>query len=241
MPKDRNALQVDVPALESLLTGLKCLREENGQSLDAGSFWRNCLGISAEDSVQNVQKGLLRLKEARKALDMLADSIDLSVEQLSQSTEGAVLTAGIASLPDELLARILEFCVEGHHVRMGIELFEESSVVLAGVCRRFRNIALRLPALWEVVSHDYCPDHILMLKERCPNPRVYVHFTDELEERAQVSEYIEKLHPNDKWRELDICYYDLVGGQLSFEGISENIQSPFKVLESLSYGGICVQ
>ncbi|KLO16888.1 hypothetical protein SCHPADRAFT_188805 [Schizopora paradoxa] len=234
MPKDSNTLRIGIPALDSLLVGLKCLREESGQCLDAASFWLNCLGISAEDSVHDVQKGFAHLKEARKALDMLAESIDLSVRRLSQLTETAMLSSGIANLPDELLARIFEIYAENHQISMGTEYHKPSSMVLASVCQRFRNITLHVPALWEIVSHDYCSEHVLMRKERCPNPRVYVHYIDELEEVELVSEYIEELHPNDKWKELDICYSGLKGGQLVLEGISENVQSPFEALKSLS-------
>lgn len=174
------------------------------------------------------------MKAARKALDVIAESIDVSVKRLSEITAKTMLAAGFASLPDELLARIFELYAENHKIYAGTEEGKDSSTTLASVCQRFRNIALRLPALWEIVAQGYSPEHKLMRKSRSHNPRVFVHFLDELEEAGQISEYIEELHPNNQWQELDICYNNVEEGQITFEGIHSNVRSPFESLRSLS-------
>ncbi len=136
----------------------------------------------------------------------------------------------IESLPDDVLAYIFE----SFHAEYWREQKNPhySPTILSSVSKRFRRIALHLPALWEEISSESSPNWTLTLKSRCRHPRIFVNVT--CQRGLDFGRTLPQLSPNSRWRELNIEYDEEILGEFILEGIDKGISEPFEALTSFS-------
>ncbi|KLO16176.1 hypothetical protein SCHPADRAFT_995280 [Schizopora paradoxa] len=83
-----------------------------------------------------------------KKIVSFASAIGESLQEtLSYLTSVKVQEWGLLALPDELIGTIIELAVYGDRIEIDL-----SSLQLSHVCRRFRDVALRLPVIWTDLS-----------------------------------------------------------------------------------------
>ncbi len=147
-----------------------------------------------------------------------------------------VRTTGFASLPDELVARIMETAYAQYLSHIHGDYYYPDTMalqwttLLSSVCKRFRHITLRLPALWGDIPNIFPEDTIRTLTARCHNPRVFVDGSGDMD----VPHFISLLHPNSQWKGLDIYYLCDGIGRTVFDAMDEAVYQPFRNLASLS-------
>lgn len=73
--------------------------------------------------------------------------MEYSIYKITDALRPLILHDGIQSLPDEILASIFEEAVDPKRMQTG------STLALASVNRRFRDVALRLPGLWSSLPY----------------------------------------------------------------------------------------
>lgn len=192
---------------------------------------------------QDAKLALSRMKSALKTLGAVTTSLELSIQSLSHDCIEEERAIGFASFPDELLARVFEFYSE-YYLWTFDHTWEDardSPMVLAGVCRRFQRIVLRIPSLWACVSSDFAPERIYTLRTRCQNPTVFLK--SEVESSKQdIVDFVKQLHPNAQWRGLCLEYEAEEDGCLLIESLDSEADSPFEALStlSISYEGFLV-
>lgn len=111
-----------------------------------------------------------------------ASQRELEIAQHRAQVMPEILAQGIASLPNELLARILEVVTEITDVNERVA----EAVALSHVSKRFRNVALTLPALWNVVSTNDAINVNTMCLSRTTAPGLNIRL--EMEEEDQFGE-----------------------------------------------------
>ncbi|KLO07995.1 hypothetical protein SCHPADRAFT_944788 [Schizopora paradoxa] len=184
--------------------------------------------------VQETRASLRRMKDAKNTLSSLLESIDETIKNVASVTAIDFRAAGLASLPDDVLAIIFEMCVDMNPSKYsGNDYTVRYSTRISSVCQRFRQLALQLPDLWKSVSLSF-PDAMLFLyKERCPSPVVYMNHR--LPRSFEFSKMLDVVHPSHQWRELHLRFWDGDHVQQCLEGLYTVVgQTPFTALEYLS-------
>lgn len=98
----------------------------------------------------SIIRTLGQLKRAALDLSSLSMAVDNSIIELQESLMPHVLEQGIQRLPDELLVRIFELASDDDQSLQ----FGALPRHILHVCRRFRELAFRLPSLWTNVRAD---------------------------------------------------------------------------------------
>lgn len=152
------------------------------------------------------------MKSVIETLGSITKSLESHVEQITAEVIPEIHAQGIASLPDELLARIFEFHYQdyfhAYEPDFGDDGSHSSRTVLAKVCKRFNRIVNHLPALWEILAFEYTSrDEIQFLKTKCQSPRIFINFSDETESK-DFSTFLDDVHPREQWKELNLRFSD---------------------------------
>lgn len=90
---------------------------------------------------------LSQLKEFGSTLRSIQACVEYSIYKITDALSPLILHDGIQSLPDEILASILEEAVDPKRMQT------VSTLALASVNRRFRDVVLRLPGLWSSLPY----------------------------------------------------------------------------------------
>ncbi|KLO11475.1 hypothetical protein SCHPADRAFT_942039 [Schizopora paradoxa] len=260
-------LIVDETSLENVIDALNVLKNE-GCSMDNGQLlWCEdwMLKLAKEDRskdtgecasiVKLVKATLSNMKCMSKTLETLSSSLKGALQRVAHQTTNLIRVVGFDSLPDDVLARIFEF----HHLHALYDIYgpymtlthraTRSSHVLARVSRRFRRIALHIPALWQEVSDLHKAEWIDLLNSRTQHPSVHVeNFDDGFEDidedeeidefehrrkKRDVVEFLQLLHPTEQWRELVVKYAAKEDGRAVFNYITSEGDGDLQELRSL--------
>ncbi len=192
----------------------------------------------SEADISILKTSLFRMKSVKRVLDTLSSSLEETIDIVTSKTRVVFQTAGFATLPDELLARIFELTYDAKeifdfHCSISADkgLTNSSTHFLACVSKRFRRVALSVPFIWRDVSCSHPVDRILTLRERCQNPSVCLK--TEKDSLAPSEHILGIIHPSRQWQELHLHF----GGENTrhslFELLKGHCQEPFGALEAL--------
>lgn len=198
-------------------------------------------GVNAQTPVDVKRNTLSRMKSVIETLGSITKSLESHVEQITAEVIPEVNAQGIASLPDELLARIFEFHYQdyfhAYEPDFGDDGNHSSRTVLAKVCKRFNRIVDHLPALWEIlVFESTSGDEIQFLKTKCQSPRIFINFSDETASK-DLSTFLDDVHPREQWKELNLRFSDDDSAVRLFNTMASKEskpRTPFSSITSLS-------
>ncbi|KLO07275.1 hypothetical protein SCHPADRAFT_932564 [Schizopora paradoxa] len=227
-----------VQALKASIRTGRRLDGEGGRKVNSKELWcqeLSCPTPNASLDVKDVKAALRRMKDTKGLLSSLLESIDVAIQNVTNSTIKDVHGAGLSLLPDDLLACIFEMYVNMYEIPDYEEhvSFDYPALIISSICRRFRQIALGLPDVWKHVALFF-PKKILALhKERCQNPVVHIKPASELCDT--YSEMLHEVQPFSQWRGLEMHVSNGDHARLYFECMGRAIfQTPFHSLEYLS-------
>lgn len=195
--------------------------------------------MSVDSKGQSAKFALRRLKTIRKALATVSGSLEETFELVTDQSTDVLRISGFSSLPDDVLARILEMNHQAYKKaaeRIGTKQkssFVFSSNSLAQVCRRFRRIILHLPSLWEVVSNTHGKRWISEAKARCHNPIVFIAYKNPGVKKS-LDKFLKSTIPAKHWKGLDVRLGAKAQFREIFDCISASPKGQFPSLESLS-------
>ncbi|KLO15420.1 hypothetical protein SCHPADRAFT_995902 [Schizopora paradoxa] len=220
-----------------LIGALQKLNEHGGKlgGKDGQGIWHNISTDPYEkERHREARKMLARMKSALKTLGSVTTFLEYSIQSLSHNCIREERAIGIASLPDELLARVFEFYYEDYHDQFNTESEDTttSPMILSGVCKRFRCIVLHMPRVWACVSPYFGSDRLDTLKTRCQNPVVFLSADCESSNKEFVR-FFKQLHPINQWRGLNMEFVDKEDGCILFESLFSR-GSSLDALETLS-------
>ena len=90
--------------------------------------------------LETAKRALRRMKDVKKALGTILGSLEETISLVTDSIALDCRARGLDSLPDELLARILELCYRDYYETINDTLEpDDSTGILASVCKRFRR------------------------------------------------------------------------------------------------------
>lgn len=99
----------------------------------------------------------LGIQQASSAILNITKHIVERIAETSKSRRSLILTRGLLSLPDDVWPLVFEAALPFQPPRY-VSSCWRMGFRLAGVCRRFRAIALRTPSIWSYVKLDMHPD-----------------------------------------------------------------------------------
>lgn len=141
------------------------------------------------------------MKDVKRVMDSVSNSLDDAIQKVTDSNLRDCQAAGLASLPDDVLAQIFETCY--NHDFFFRKQTYKSLYSLASTCKRFRRIALRLPHLWKAVSLHFSKERLSAHTSRCRNLIVRIPRMNSIDE---VSNFLRQIEPYHQWEELDVSY-----------------------------------
>lgn len=132
------------------------------------SFW-----TAAPEIAKDSQPSLRDLESIKHVLSGLSKSIDSDITGLKQSTPHILRSKSLASLPDELLATILEYSIESCKIRWRRYLIQTLSLV----CQRFRRIVLQSPRSWSYIDNNDNMSYVHACLDRSGSVELWVSFS----------------------------------------------------------------
>ncbi|KLO07257.1 hypothetical protein SCHPADRAFT_909648 [Schizopora paradoxa] len=188
---------------------------------------------STERKVQVAKSSLQRMKSVGKLLSTISTSLERTIEAVSNQSLWMIRVSGFSSLPDDVIARIFELYYEGYRNHVGDDYFNScgdcrwgrsfrAANVLTQVSRRFRLIALHIPALWDCISGNtrHAEEMVPALRARCQYPNIFINYDCLKETRISTgAKFFRLLPPADQWRGLAVFHGYRKGGRKFFEDI----------------------
>ncbi|KLO05192.1 hypothetical protein SCHPADRAFT_1003021 [Schizopora paradoxa] len=240
-------------SLDYVLDGIHTLKDSarNGRRMDgrgeelinSKEIWcSELVSSSSTSSVTSIDAkaakvSLRRMKDAKKILSSLWKSIDDAIEVVTKLAVKDIHADGLSHLPDDILAIIFEMYVEMYTIptHRAHDVIKYPSLVISSVCRRFRQIASRLPNLWKLVSLSFLEEILLLHKGRCSNPTLHISPATEEPERYKSSKIFDTVHPPHQWRELHVHIACEDEAQHYIERLRSVVgETPLKSLKRLS-------
>ncbi|KLO18186.1 hypothetical protein SCHPADRAFT_936448 [Schizopora paradoxa] len=124
------------------------------------------LGTSGcSDLVSRARKAMKRLKPLSDTLRELASAIEAESEAVCTNYNAVSNMCSLIFLPDELLARIFEFVVDGDP-GLANSARTKAAVTLSHVSQYFRSTALSCAALWSYVSGSSDLDFLCLSRSK---------------------------------------------------------------------------
>lgn len=170
---------------------------------------------SLETKVLVAKSSLSRMKSIAKVLASVSASLESSISHVAKRSRKIIQASGLNTLPDDIIARIFELyheeyrnlVHEGDAKNWGRSF--RAANVLTQVSKRFRLVALHIPALWDCVSGKtrHAEEMIPVLKARCQNPTIFLDY--DFFEDANVltgADFLRLIQPASQWRGLVISY-----------------------------------
>ncbi|KLO07714.1 hypothetical protein SCHPADRAFT_1001468 [Schizopora paradoxa] len=238
--------------LDYVLDGLTALRTSirKGQRLDGTGerkvdlkeIW--CPELSRFRSSDDVsitadiaKAALWRMKIAKKLLLPVLESLDESIQEVTEVTANDCRAAGLIMMPNDVLANVFKIYIDMIPTVLPAA-YEEyhplacSPLILSSVSRRFRQIVLYLPSLWRHIALNF-PDKLLLLhKNRCPNPIIHIKPARNLS--FTYFDKLDALQPHHQWRELHLHFASEDHARFYFKRLGAIVQAQFHSLERLS-------
>ncbi|KLO13151.1 hypothetical protein SCHPADRAFT_997582 [Schizopora paradoxa] len=230
-----------VQALKALLRNGRQRPDDKGlERSDLKGIWSHSLHrsptvtpLSMDVEISNVS--LMRMQDAKLLLTSLLVSLDDAINEVTVKN-CRTTRPNLVLLPEDVLIRIFEIYVDmsvmpdyDTYVPLGT-----SPLILSSVCKRFREIILRLPSAWRHISLNF-PEHVLLLhKERCTNP--IIHINPARSTSYTYEKMLDVIRPYHQWRELRLHVINEDHAHQYFEHLKPIIHSPFYSLEFLSIG-----
>ncbi|KLO15418.1 hypothetical protein SCHPADRAFT_995900 [Schizopora paradoxa] len=231
-------MKYDLADLDCILFEVRKLKE-NGGNLSVEEAW-NDFAFNEDTPLDVKCNRLSRMKSVVETLSSITKSLESHVERATAKIVPEARVTGFASLPDELLARIFDLYYQDYLVEFYPESCYETNppprIVLPKVCKRFRRLAHRLPALWEIVRLNDNVDDVKFLKTKCQSPRVYININLETEVN-EVRSFLDATHRHNRWKELNLEFEDDEWAVRIFKMLDPNAKNAsfdFSSLTSLS-------
>ncbi|KLO15417.1 hypothetical protein SCHPADRAFT_267308 [Schizopora paradoxa] len=225
--------------LDCILSVVRKLRESGlglGGETSVEDAW-NDFAYDAQIPVDVRIRNLSRMKSVLATLKSITKSLENHVERATENVVPEIRARGLASLPDELLARIFDFYYQDYLVkfypRSDYSMNPPPRKVLPKVCKRFRRLAHHLPALWEIVRLGDGVDEIKLFKKKCESPRVCIQLSADTNAN-DVQNFLDTAHGHNHWEELHLDFEDDAWAVRIFEMMGPNISFDFSSLDSLS-------
>ncbi|KLO07259.1 hypothetical protein SCHPADRAFT_656654 [Schizopora paradoxa] len=229
--KDLEATRSIAVFLESLETMKRTgFDEEDGWKLWCMDWLRTSSDpdTSLEMKVHVAKSSLSRMKSIAKVLESVSASLESSIDHVANESRDMIRVSGFSSLPDDVIARIFELYHEEYRNLVGEgdaknwgKSFRAPNV-LTQVCKRFRQVALHIPALWDCVSGRtrHAREMIPILMDRCQYPTVFLDYDFFQEPNTSNSaDFLRILPPASQWRGLAIFHGRTEGSREFFEDI----------------------
>ncbi|KLO07265.1 hypothetical protein SCHPADRAFT_932557 [Schizopora paradoxa] len=224
-----------VQTLKSSVQSGRRLGGEGEMKVDLKELWysgsyRHRAGDSNHPTIQETQMALRQMKDAKSLLSTISKSLDEAIQTITDDTFDDCRAAGFSLLPDDLLTYIFEMHVEDSVSSEQYMFYNRAPRNLASVSKHFRRVALAHSGIWKHNSLGDSRESLLLYKERCPNPIIHIHKSDDI-----PSAEADKLHmyPSQQWRGLRITYRDKEDGHLYFRDLNPIIETPLAALEDL--------
>ncbi|KLO07273.1 hypothetical protein SCHPADRAFT_932562 [Schizopora paradoxa] len=237
-------------SIDYIVDGIQVLKEfiRKGQRMDGEGdekvnlkrIWKFKLfqpSVGLPVDVEAAKASLRTMKDAKRLLTSLLDSIDDPIEAVTKTAVKDIHGAGLKLLPDDVLAIIFEMHVGAceHSEYGGYTMFNNPSLVISSICQRFRQLALRLPDIWKLASLSFPTKTLLLYKERCLKPILIVSPATAFLMSYSFSKIFDAVHPPNRWRELHLHFDDEDQARLYYERLDSVIgQTPLEGLEYLS-------
>ncbi|KAH8118774.1 hypothetical protein DFH11DRAFT_1569237 [Phellopilus nigrolimitatus] len=162
------------------------------------------------NSCQSIRATISWIKDAQTSLKALSAILDNEIRQLESQHTRLVVRNGIESLPNEVLAIIAEYSCY-HDSR--------ESVRLSHICRRFRTLALDIPALWTSVSPTDILDETKAFLERSKFAGLHIRFSRKAGQVFHESfhhEFLAAILPHaHRWHSFSLyLQYDAAGEEI---------------------------
>ncbi|KLO05194.1 hypothetical protein SCHPADRAFT_1003023 [Schizopora paradoxa] len=237
-------------SLDYLLEAVQTLKEavrmgrmldgKGGLKVDPKELWCHdltCSRTSSDTPIvgEDAKTALKRLKNARTHLTSLSKSLDDAIRVVVEASSKTCRPAGLALLPDDILAQIFEIYIDSYDMPDNYDKFvplECSPQILSSVCRRFRHVAIHIPSLWRNMSLSFPKRMLLQHKERCTNP--IVHISPAGDVKLTRAKMLDLIQPPHQWRELRLHYSNEDHASRFFSRLQRLVKSPFYSLERLS-------
>lgn len=172
-------------------------------------------------------KDLPQLQQLKETLDAITSSLVVAIHSDGPGARKPITRKtskspgpGILQLPDEILANIFEISyIDAIHI--------------SHACRRFRSLALSIPALWDSIS-DYATPHMVELYlSRCQNPSLGFRFHAGLsadfyspKSSFAKSSFMNLVSPKvAAWYNIHVLYDSLEDGHNAITALTEASQS----------------
>ncbi|KLO08011.1 hypothetical protein SCHPADRAFT_932062 [Schizopora paradoxa] len=238
-------LSVNQADLDDLLVTLQSLKKDGYQTEDGRWLWcsgwlklsTNSTKISSETLAQSAKDALSRMKNLKRTMALLTGSLQNTIQKVTEHSADVIRSVGFASLPDEVIAHVLELLSEDYHAE---SIWDEStchwSRMLTSVCGRLRRIALHLPRLWEKISVATGKHWVACVRKRCQNPDVHFVYEDYDYSLTDTSirNFLQVAHPTDAWKSLRIAYGGEDAGHMIFQRICPDSRNKFTKLKYIS-------
>jgi len=118
----------------------------------------------AKEDVSRAMEARDALKHASDALRQISEFISLQAANSETRVNALRLRRGFSSLPDEILSVILEYSAKRHDTFESEEraAFQtvKAATELSHTCRRFQQLMLRIPSLWNRIFSTMPPQMI---------------------------------------------------------------------------------
>lgn len=128
--------------------------------------------------------------------------LDEKCSDITQTTHVVRISRSLSNLPDDVFALVFDFAVKSYEKRD----WGQAAFKISSVCRRFHDIALRLPSIWSYVHPGMeagvlkaCMEHSRDVGLRVVFPTIYSGERDEFVEQVAALAH--------RWTSLSIATY----------------------------------
>lgn len=165
---------------------------------NAVKFW-----TAAPEIAKDSKSSLRDLENIKHVLSGLSKSIDSAITGLKQSTPHILHSKSLASLPDELLATILEYRIETCKIRWRHYLIQTLSLV----CQRFRRIVLQSPRSWSYIDNNDNMSYARACLDRSGSVGLSVSFS--IMSYSNPLRFLDAIVPHSaRWENLSITFIE---------------------------------
>lgn len=129
------------------------------------------------------------MKEARDLLSKLTESLKFATKELHRRTKASIVHHRFAVLPTEILADIIEMvCLsQRRRYRRCDDVGHNPELEIGSVCKRFREVSLRLPSLWSRIRFVRSHEWLKIQLERSVDFPLTVEFDDQVYGHAECT------------------------------------------------------
>lgn len=164
--------------------------------------------VSTDALVQEGMSFLRHLKTYRQNLLDLVSNTDGQIQSLQPKLRRLIFDRGMASLPAELLARILELSLENGSEEDKLvpsKLARIETLTFSHVCRRFRGIAVSLPKVWNTVSNRMRLEAVQTCLSRSADSNLRVGLELAKASATSCSDFLAVVAPEShRWERFDV-------------------------------------